>query len=87
VGDDEEYEIEAITNERWHRTYGRQYQVKWLGWSRRTWESEDSLVDASALDEWREYHAPVTPPVPAREGGNVTGQALETHSDDATLSS
>jgi hypothetical protein len=87
VGDDEEYEIEAITNERWHRTYGRQYQVKWLGWSRRTWESEDSLVDASALDGWREYHAPVTPPVPAREGGNVTGQALETHSDDATLSS
>jgi transposase InsO family protein len=61
IGDDEEYEVEAITNERWHRTQGRQYQVKWTGWSRRTWEREDALEDATALDVWRRHHTPIKP--------------------------
>jgi hypothetical protein len=61
IGDDEEYEVEAITNERWHHTQGRQYQVKWTGWSRRTWEREDALEDATALDVWRRHHTPIKP--------------------------
>lgn len=70
VGDEEEYEVEGITGERWHGTRGRQFQVKWAGWRRTTWEDEDSLEDVAALDVWRRTHEPVDPPVRRpRRGG------------------
>ena len=68
IGDNKEYKVKAITNKCWHHIQGRQYQVKWTGWSRRTWEREAALEDATALDVWRQHHPPIEPPDTAGRG-------------------
>ena len=55
MDDHEEFQVEKIINE--HRTRrGRgwrlQYEVKWVGYAKTTWELASALEDTVALDEW-----------------------------------
>ena len=59
---DEEYEIEAILDERVVRR-NRQFLVHWKGYSElydNTWEPEDNLKRArDVLKKWRKTHSPI----------------------------
>jgi hypothetical protein len=54
VGDQEEYEIEAILDEK--KAPGRgnnlRYLVKWVSHNRPTWEPQSALEETQALDNW-----------------------------------
>ena len=55
VGDEDEYEIEKILNEKTIRGRGsprKKFLVKWTGYAQPTWEPEDALKDTAALDAW-----------------------------------
>jgi Integrase zinc binding domain/Chromo (CHRromatin Organisation MOdifier) domain len=57
IGDDEEYEVEEIRDEKIVRRRGqekRQFLVKWTGYARPTWEPYEALQDTAALDRWEE---------------------------------
>ena len=51
VDGQDEYEVESILGHR-RRGKGFQYNVKWLGWSRPTWEP---AIELGHLDKWKEY--------------------------------
>ena len=60
IGEDIEYDIEKILDEKVVRKRGgsrREFLVKWTGYARPTWEPEESLNDAIALDRWEEETA------------------------------
>ena len=57
VDDHEEYQVEKIVNERrtkQGRGWRLQYEVKWVGYARTSWELASALEDTSALDDWLE---------------------------------
>ena len=51
VGSEEEYEVEKILDAR-TKNGKLEYQVKWTGYQRPTWEPEDALQNVMALDEY-----------------------------------
>jgi hypothetical protein len=59
INSEEEYAIEQILNARIY--YRRlQFLVKWRGWDNpddNTWESEDTVADTIALDDFEKHHA------------------------------
>ena len=57
VGQDEEWEIEEIINEKVvrrgrGRKNTRRFLVKWVNYARPTWEPYDALEDTAALERW-----------------------------------
>ena len=57
VGDDEEYQVEEILDERTiRRGRGSQPQVlvKWTGYAEPTWEPRSALEDTAALDSYEQ---------------------------------
>ena len=55
VGNEDEYEIEKILDEKTVRGRGsprKKFLVKWTGYAKPTWEPEDALKDTVALDAW-----------------------------------
>jgi len=57
VGDEDEYEIEQILDEkhvRRGRGISRKLLVKWKGYARSTWEPRSALEETSALEAWEE---------------------------------
>jgi len=57
VGEDAEYEVEKILDEKVVRRRGgsqHQFLVKWAGYARPTWEPKEALNDTVALDHWEE---------------------------------
>jgi transposase InsO family protein/predicted aspartyl protease len=55
VADEEEWEVEKILDEkvvRRGRKQSKQYLVQWTGYDRPTWEPEDAMGDAEALDAY-----------------------------------
>ena len=65
VGNEEEYKVEKILDERLVRRgrgQTKQYLVKWVGYSRPTWEPASEFEDIQALDAYEEGR-----------GGNVVG--------------
>jgi hypothetical protein len=57
VGDEDEYEIERILDEkhaRRGRGVSRKLLVKWKGYARPTWEPRSALEETSALEAWEE---------------------------------
>jgi hypothetical protein len=67
VGDEKEYDIEEILDEKVirrgrNRKEVRRFLVKWIGYALPTWEPYDALEDTAALARWEE-----------KEGGNVKG--------------
>jgi hypothetical protein len=59
---EEEYEVEAILNERKASGRGnnKRLLVKWKGYAKPTWEPEEALRDTAALDEWIAKGRPAT---------------------------
>jgi len=57
VGEEEEYEVERILDERVVRR-GRvsrhEFLVKWTGYAQPTWEPKEALNDVAVLDQWEE---------------------------------
>ena len=56
VGEDEEYEVEEILEERFIRRgrgRKRQFLVKWRGYQNPTWESAEALEESAALDAFK----------------------------------
>ena len=54
---EEEYDVEEILDERWKRAgRGRihEYRVKWIGYSRPTWEPASAMEDTVALDRFEQ---------------------------------
>ena len=57
VGDEDEYKIKKILDEKVvqrGRSSWCEFLVKWTGYARPTWEPEEALNDAAALDKWEE---------------------------------
>lgn len=57
VGEDAEYEVEKILDEKVVRRRGgsqHQFLVKWAGYAQPTWEPKEALNDTVALDHWEE---------------------------------
>jgi hypothetical protein len=55
VGDEDEYEIEKILDEKTVRGRGgprKKFLVKWTGYAQPTWEPKDAFKDTAALDAW-----------------------------------
>src|SRR5271157_241315 len=59
VGDQEEYEIEEILDEKQVPGRGQRlrYLVKWVSYNKPTWEPQSALEDTSALDRWETQKA------------------------------
>ena len=68
VGDEEEYEVKEILEDRTVRR-GRgsqkQYLVKWVGYAEPTWEPASALQDVTALDAYERSFS--------ERGGDVMG--------------
>jgi hypothetical protein len=57
VGEDEEYEVEKIVDERVikrGRGRTRKFLVKWVGYAKPTWESYEAMKNTTAVDSWEE---------------------------------
>jgi hypothetical protein len=57
VGEDEEYEVEKIVDERVikrGRRRTRKFLVKWVGYAKPTWESYEAMKNTTAVDSWEE---------------------------------
>jgi hypothetical protein len=59
IGDQEEYEIEAILDEKRARGRGNnlRYLVKWVSHNKPTWEPQSALEDTVALEKWKAQKA------------------------------
>lgn len=59
VGEEDKYEIEEILRERVVQRCGgpkKKYLVKWLGYTKPTWEPASALEDTVALKNWEVAH-------------------------------
>lgn len=54
VGNDEEYDIEKVLDEKKGRGGSRRLLVKWKGYAKPTWEPATALADTVALEEWEQ---------------------------------
>jgi hypothetical protein len=52
IGNEEEYEVEAILDEKVGRGQRRDVLVKWVGYVKPTWEPKWSMESVVALDLW-----------------------------------
>ena len=77
--EDVEYEVEAILDEKRGRGRGgpARYLVKWVGYTKATWEPYDFVKHLIAFNHWEERKRGGHVPGGGRrgKGGNVRGQA------------
>lgn len=77
VDDHEEYVVEKITDERRRRVgrgWRQEYQVKWQGYVRTTWESALAMEETQALGDWLKLTNPFR-----RHDGSFNRGALQKH--------